>query len=568
MPSRSDLPAAGAVVTLSLLLRIKLRAMLNRLSQAIQEAPVKFLATAGAMAAVWLGLYVLFECIFMYLKQSPLEAAVAIPMVFSFFFVAMLLMLAISNAILAYMGLFATEEAGYLLTAPVPPRAYVALKYLETLLFSSWSLILLGLPLMAAMADISDEPWYYYPFFVAFFICFVPIPGAIGLVIAWALARYLNRGLIKKLMWGALLLAAVVVVAVVQSVEVNEEEPGQWLSQFLLHVSFVQSALLPSSWVTKGVEAAMEYRTSDALGYLAVTVANALFLSLVAVYVVSTRFSAAFDRALSTRGGERRRSSHPSGGVCGLAFWYLPRSLRLIAAKDLRTFFRDPLQWTQLVILFGLMALYLVNVPRFANGIAPLDGWGMIIPYLNFGAISFILATFTSRFVFPLISLEGRQMWLIGMLPLRTSRVLIAKFAFAMTVSVSVAVSTTALAAAMLQMPLPWACVQIAVMFAVCTGLCGLAVGVGARLPMFEQRNAARIANGFGGTVNLIASVLLVLVMLAGMSYIGVRNRNSGFAAPVDPTTLMIAAAVAGIGCLTGAFALWLGGRHFRRVEI
>ena len=130
-----------------------------------------------------------------------------------------------------------------------------------------------------------------------------------------------------------------------------------------------------------------------------------------------SRFSVAFDHASSMRGSDRRPSSRPAGGLAGYIFFYLPMRMRLIAAKDMRTFFRAPLQWTQLVILFGLMALYLVNVPRF-SGHNPLDGWGMIIPYLNFGAISFILATFTSRFVFPLVSLEGHQMWLIGMLPL------------------------------------------------------------------------------------------------------------------------------------------------------
>ncbi|MCB9867303.1 MAG: hypothetical protein H6816_11810 [Phycisphaerales bacterium] len=195
MPSSSDATVALPFTPagLPLLLRMKARALSNRVTQAIIDAPVRFLATALCMAMVWVGLYFLFRAIFEYLRQSPLEAAVAIPMVFSFFFAALLVMLTISNAILAYMSLFLADEAPYLLSAPVSPRAYVALKYIETLLFSSWSLVLLGLPLMIAMANISDEPWFYYPLFLLFFLGFVPIPGALGLMLAWGAARFLCR---------------------------------------------------------------------------------------------------------------------------------------------------------------------------------------------------------------------------------------------------------------------------------------------------------------------------------------------------------------------------------------
>lgn len=566
MRSSADiyLPPPG----LGLLVRVKLRGLTNRVTAAITEAPIRFFATALCIALVWIGLYFLFKAIFMYLKQSPLEAAVAIPMVFSFFFAALLVMLTISNAILAYLSLFIADEAPYLLSAPVPPRAYVSLKYLETLVFSSWSLVLLGLPLMLAMADLSDEPWFYYPLFLIFFLAFVPIPGAVGLVIAWVAARFLTRRLRRRLAIGASIGAALAVVLFVHSVQVDELQPSLWLNNMLFRLNFIQSAILPSSWVSHGVEHALQYRINDALGYLAVTIANALFLSMIAVLFVARRLPVAFDRAASMRSGDARATRPPAGGVAGLVFCYLPHNMRLIATKDLRTFLRDPLQWTQLVILFGLMGLYLVNVPRFSSTLTPLEGWGQIIPYLNFGAISFILATFTSRFVFPLVSLEGHQLWLIGMVPLTTRQLLLAKFAFAMTVSVSVALSTTVLAAIMLKMPPVWAALQTLVMFAVCFGLCGLAVGIGARLPMFAERNAARIANGLGGTVNLVASVGLVLTMLTGMALLGIRNVHRGFGMPIDATSLGIGALIACGGFAAGIIALAVGARHLRRVEV
>ena len=85
-------------------------------------------------------------------------------------------------------------------------------------------------------------------------------------------------------------------------------------------------------------------------------------------------------------------------------------------AERLRTFVRDPAQWSQLTILFGLLVLYLANMPTLRLEFAA-SGWFLFIPFLNLCAVSLILATFTCRFVFPLVSLEGHQMWLLGVLP-------------------------------------------------------------------------------------------------------------------------------------------------------
>ncbi|MCB9867305.1 MAG: hypothetical protein H6816_11820 [Phycisphaerales bacterium] len=109
---------------------------------------------------------------------------------------------------------------------------------------------------------------------------------------------------------------------------------------------------------------------------------------------------------------------------------------------------------------------------------------------------------------------------------------------------------------------------EAVVMFAVCAGLCGLAVGIGARMPMFEERNAARIANGLGGTINLVVSVVLVLAMLCGMGLMGIRNVRRGFEFPVDAGSLLIGGLVATLGVTVGAVALLIGARHLRHREV
>jgi ABC-2 type transport system permease protein len=48
-------------------------------------------------------------------------------------------------------------------------------------------------------------------------------------------------------------------------------------------------------------------------------------------------------------------------------------------------------------------------------------------------------------------------------------------------------------------------------------GLSGLSVGLGAIVPNFRETDPSRIAVGFGGTLNLIAGLLYLLVILGLM---------------------------------------------------
>ena len=54
--------------------------------------------------------------------------------------------------------------------------------------------------------------------------------------------------------------------------------------------------------------------------------------------------------------------------------------------------------------------------------------WVNMISFLNLAVVGLILSTFTTRFIFPMISLEGRRFWILGMLPVRRDTILWGKF--------------------------------------------------------------------------------------------------------------------------------------------
>ncbi len=551
---------------LGLLLRVKVRAVFNRVRQAVDEAPVRVTAAVVLVGLIWLGLYWLFWLVFDQFRRTPLEATVAMPLIFNFFFVAMLVLLVFSNAIIAYGALFGMRESAYLLTSPVTPLDVVTLKYVESLILSSWSLILMGLPLMMAMATQTEAPIFYL-LFIAFFLAFIPIPGALGMLLAWCTARFFPRRLVRFVALIGGVVIAVFIVWGMRSLRLGDTAAEVWLRSFLSKMSFVESTFLPNQWVAAGIDHALNDQFYESGMYLCVTLANALFLSWLVVMIVSKYLDRACDHACASRGGELRRAADAAGGHAGLVFFYLPTPLRLIAAKDLRTFLRDPLQWSQLAILFGLLVLYLTNIPALQ---LELTGsvWSLIAPFLNLCAISLILATFTCRFVFPLVSLEGQKLWLVGLLPMPRRHLLLAKLAFAMTVTLLGAVGAMGLATVMLDLNPTWAVIHLGITVAVCFGLCGFSVGIGARLPMFDQPNVARIANGLGGTTNLLASLALITAVLACVAVATWRSRYLPAGSPPDAVAIAYCIGGALVGVAAGVAALVLGARHFDRIDV
>jgi ABC-2 type transport system permease protein len=549
-----------------ILVRYRARQLWNAVDQQLREAPLRVFVVLLLLILIWAGLYWVLREVFRQVGRFELIALVAKQQIFIHFFLVLAVMLAFSNAILAFGSLFGREEPGHLLGLPARARQVVLLKWLEGLVLSSWSFLLLGVPLMLAVAWNTDVAWFYYPLFVAHFLGFVVIPATLGFLVAWAVAMWAPRRPLTVALWcGGLLLGAVGIWlwSVLRNAAISEE----WLRSFYRQLSLVQQPLLPSTWTAKGVFAAIERHADVSVLYLAAVLANGAFLTWLTVNLLGRTWSDAFSRAQRGRARRQNGTGWLTSALCSALFPYLPARLKVMMLKDLRSFARDPTQWTQMVIMMGLLVIYALNLKRLPTDLGS-PGMRALIAFLNLTTVGLILATFTGRFVFPLLSLETQQLWLWGLLPTRRRNILFVKFVFSLTMTGLSALLVMGLAIRALELPPEWARLQLAVCLAICVGLSGLSVGLGARFPVRGQRNPARIASGFGGTLNLIASMLFVAIEVLGVAYAGLI-RFSGHWRELEEThvSAWLLPALLLFGLAVGAVSLWIGTRHFERLE-
>ena len=344
----------------------------------------------------------------------------------SVFALALFVLLIFSNVLIAYSTLYRSEEVAYLVHSPISVATFFLGRFYECVTFSSWASAFLGSPMMLAYGFETGAPPVFYLALLAFYIPFVTIPAALGAIVAIVAVRLLARW--RRGLW--LALAGLVTFALFGffrgelAVPRFAETPS--LQAVIATLGPAQSPFLPSTWAARGVLGAADGVTGGCLFHLLLLLSNALFLVWLATLAAERWFRAGWYSLADGDGRSRTRR----GGILGhldALLRPLPQPTRSLVAKDLKLFWRDPAQWSQFVLFFGIMALYVANL-RGAASFAGQESWRAWGTLLNLGAAMLILASLTTRFIYPLISLEGRRFWILGLSPVTLRQIMWQKF--------------------------------------------------------------------------------------------------------------------------------------------
>ena len=500
----------------------------RRLQSAVARSRLHaFLMGLFVVGYAWLA-YTLFHKALNFTSSFPGLGPVLIERMMFLLFAFLFLLLLLSNVIISFTNLFRNREAQFLLSLPVPHQSIYRWKVFESGILASWAFLFLIAPLVAAYGATHDAPWHFYVVTPLFVALFVVLPGILGSWAALGLARWVDRVAFRVAAVLAVLVLIVLASAWLQPETVTDEmletRVLDVVDRLLARTRFSLFPYLPSYWVSSGITQWVEGALMGTLFFGLVLLSHTLFFG----YLASTRSGGFFFGALSA---VNSRGSGPTAsqalGKAPLAprlldrlaklLWWGRADARALLVKDIRTFLRDATQWGQSLILLGLLIAYIVNLRHFSHRLTS-DFWIDLTSYLNLGACALNLATLTTRFVFPQISLEGKRIWIIGMAPLGLRRTLMAKFLFSTAVSMGVTMALVGASCAMLSIP-PGRVLYFTLTIGVMAfTLNALAVGLGAVYPNFREDNPSKIVSGFGGTLCLVLSFIYIVGMLSLMA--------------------------------------------------
>jgi ABC-2 type transport system permease protein len=409
-------------------------------------------------------------------------------------------------------------------------------------------------------------------------LSFVLIAGSLG-----AIAAILVANVFPKRQKLVLALAVLVTLGLMigQGVRIwrtpGESLSSDWLSNVQNRLAFCQHPLWPSRWMSAGLLASARGDWSRAGYYLMVLSAHAGLGYLTVAAVARDLYFRGYSRVQGGRTARRRVGLYWLDALFHRLFCFLPRPIRLLILKDLRTFRRDPAQWSQFLIFFGLLAFYFLNIPRLGYGVQS-PSWRNLVSFLNLSVTALILSTFTSRFIFPLLSLEGRNFWVLGLFPLRRDQILWGKFAFSVGISLGATEGLVFLSDLMLGMSPVMIALHVAMVAVLCMGLSGISVGLGARLPNLRESDPSKIAVGFGGTLNLLVSLIFIFAIVTALAlpchlyFLGQEHPDStrlalshgGFRFWLS-VAILVSLAIGAVGTI---LPLRIGIKAFQRMEL
>ncbi|MFN2637644.1 MAG: hypothetical protein ABR585_11510 [Gemmatimonadaceae bacterium] len=465
-------------------------------------------------AVFWTFVFGLLYRLLRYFRGIPEIGALLAAKLLGLMFVSLFGILILSNVVTALSSFFLAKDLDLLVAAPVDWLRLYCAKLLETTAHSSWMVVLVATPVLTAYG-ISYQGGLLFPFVaIAAMLPFLFIPAAIGSAITLILVNIFPARRTRDILSVIAVLAAaglVLVFRLVRPERLARPEGFRSLVEFISLLRTPTSPWMPSEWAAQAIMTWLR-RDPEVLPLY-------LLWSSAAVAIV---FGAALHRWLYTRGFSKSQESGERWvrqGAFGrlvtrlLGPWGVMR--RELVLKEMRLFFRDTTQWSQLILLAVLVVVYVFNI-KFL----PLRGEGVtfflanVIPFVNLILAGFVLASIAARFIFPGISLEGRTLWLLRSSPLEMRQLLWSKFWVGTLPLLVLALMLVFATDVLLQVSGFMMAVSIFTITMMTFAIAGLALGFGALFPKFNTENAAQIPTSFGGLMLMMASVALIGVVI------------------------------------------------------
>ncbi len=477
--------------------------------------------------------------------------------------------LLLSNIITALSSFFLAKDLDLLVAAPVDWLTLYGAKLLETAVASSWMVVLMAVPMFAAFGFAYSGGVLFALLVLVVFIPFLMVPAVIGSAITLLLVNIFPARRTRDILSVIAVLAAggiVLLFRIVRPERLARPEGFRSLVEFVTILRTPTSPFLPSEWVQRAVLGWLNNRPDYLPIYLLWSTAAAAFV--IGALLHRTLYMDGFSKAQES--SQRWARNTPVSRLGYKIFKPLGILRRELMLKEIRLFFRDTTQWSQLILLAVLVVVYVFNIKYL-----PLRGEGItfflvnVVPFLNLVLAGFVLASIAARFIFPSVSLEGKTLWLLKSSPMPVKDLLWAKFWVGTLPLLILALGIVGVTNALLQVSDFMFAVSVMTMALMTLALCGMALGFGTLFPQYETENAAQIPTSFGGLVYMISAIGLIaaVIVLEARPVYGYLS-GKFYGTPTSMTEMVVGFGLAALLCVAATLVpIAIAKRRLEAVE-
>ena len=380
---------------------------------------------------------------FQFFHSFDLIGEILIARLLALIFFIFFLFLILSNINSVIKWFLTSDDLPFLLSNPVSTSTIFVTRTIEALVESSWAFFFFSIPVLLAYYTALFEFKLVFLLSILLLVPYALIPYGIAFFVVMFLARFLSPKLVKRMFSLVFVLLAAALVVIFRAMEIEKlarPESFAYVYDYMRYLSIPAHPLMPTNLLIECVSFLAKRENPAIAVDLGFFLSSAALLMTCAYWTSEAFYLRSYTNALVS-------SRTVKGDVLGRLLGFIPAKARFVVLKEMKNLKRDPKEWSQVLLVFALIFVYVYNFKSFPRDRTALPTVFLesMLSFLNMGLLTFVVGAISVRFVYPSFQLEGRPFWLVLTAPVEVKYLYYRKLAFYVTVSLLLAFTLNAL---------------------------------------------------------------------------------------------------------------------------
>jgi ABC-2 type transport system permease protein len=475
---------------------------------------VKILVFGGIGLMFWAGIFGVSLRVLTYFKGVEELGNLLALKLLSMILITLLSLLIFSSILTSLSKLFLSKDLGLVHAMPVAGHNIFLARWIESTIDSSWMVVVYMLPVFLAYGIIFKAGVFFYLSVAsAIFSLSIIASGFSSLLVLFAVIIVPANRIRNIFIFLGLTLFIILFIAF-RLLRPERLVNPEVFSTVLLYLSALRTPelpYLPSTWAFDGIKAALSGETAAGMFHMAICWSFVgLLLSLILIFADKIYLQGMSKAQTSPA----RLFRYPLSG--NFMHRFLPAKIRAFTLKEIKTFFRDQTQWSQVFLIGALVLIYIFNFKALPLEKAPIKTIYLqnLLSFLNVGLAAFVLIAVTGRFAYPAVSNENEAIWIVKSTPVTLRSFLWVKF-FIYMIPLLVLTEILIIATNIFLNVTPFMmALSAATIFFMVPGVIAIGIGFGAAYPNFKSENPAQSVTSFGGLLFMIMSAVFICAVI------------------------------------------------------
>ncbi|MDX2448029.1 MAG: hypothetical protein QNK29_12640 [Desulfobacterales bacterium] len=487
-----------------------------------QSSLMKLLLFGGIGFAFWGGIFAVSFRVLRYFKGVEELGDLLAFKLLSMILITLMSLLIFSSILTSLSKLFLSKDLNLVHAMPVSTYRIFLARWIESTLDSSWMVVIYLLPVFLAYGIVFNADLFYYLTVGSAILSLAVIASCLSAMIVVAAVVLIPANRIRNLFVFLGLLLFILLFIAFRLLRPERLANPEVFSTALMYLSALKTPnlpYLPSTWAFDGIQAAINGSISETLFHMSLSWSCVGMMMFLMIIMADRLYLTGLSKAQAS---PARLLKHkiPFDKI----LFFLPATLKAFVVKEIKSFFRDQTQWSQIFLIGGLVLIYIFNFKALPLDKAPIKTVYLqnLLSFLNVGLASFVLIAVAGRFVYPAISNENEAFWIVKSSPISMRRFLWVKF-FIYLLPLLILTEILILATNIFLNVTPFMMLLSTItIFFMVPGVVGIGIGFGAAYPNFKSENPAQSVTSFGGLLFMILCAAFVggiVILEAGPVY-------------------------------------------------